>query len=66
MLGEVLEAELDTQLGYEKSTRRVDTVTPKNDRNGHTQKTVKTQLGEVEITVPRDRNGEYQPQRRRS
>ncbi|WWV70220.1 Transposase, Mutator family [Sporomusa ovata DSM 2662] len=27
-----------------------------------TKKKVKTQLGEVEITIPRDRNGEYEPQ----
>lgn len=34
----------------------------KNYRNGYSQKTVKTQLGEVKVKVPRDRNGEYEPQ----
>ena len=34
----------------------------KNYRNGYGKKTVKTQLGEVEIKIPRDRNGEYEPQ----
>ena len=34
----------------------------KNYRNGYSKKTVKTQLGEVDIKVPRDRNGEYEPQ----
>ena len=33
----------------------------KNYHNGYSKKTVKTQLGEVEIQVPRDRNGEYEP-----
>lgn len=30
--------------------------------HGSWKKTVKTQLGEVEVKVPRDRNGEYEPQ----
>ncbi len=34
----------------------------KNYRNGYSKKTVKTQLGEVEVKIPRDRNGEYEPQ----
>lgn len=33
----------------------------KNYRNGYSKKTVKTQMGELEIKVPRDRNGEYEP-----
>ncbi len=36
--------------------------TPKNYRNGYSKKTVKTQLGEVDVKIPRDRNGEYEPQ----
>ena len=35
---------------------------PRNYRNGHSKKTVKTQLGAVEVKIPRDRNGEYEPQ----
>lgn len=65
VLGEVLEAELDTTLGYNKQDRRTgneSTEKTKNYRNGHTTKTVKTQIGEVQISVPRDRNGEYEPQ----
>jgi len=64
VLGEVLEAELDTTLGYEKQERRPDEEAekePRNYRNGHTTKTVKTQLGEVAVSVPRDRNGEFEP-----
>lgn len=33
----------------------------KNYRNGYSEKTVKTQIGEVQVKVPRDRNGEYEP-----
>jgi transposase-like protein len=61
----VMEGELDQELGYEKSQRESKGTVesePKNYRNGYSQKTVKTQLGEVDINVPRDRNGKYEPQ----
>lgn len=64
VLQQVMEAELDTKLGYEKSERTPnddENGLSKNYRNGHSKKTVKTQLGEVTINVPRDRNGEYEP-----
>lgn len=59
VLQEALEAEMDTQLGYDKYD-----VTEKqtlNSRNGYSKKTIKTQLGAVELNIPRDRNGEYEP-----
>ena len=65
VLQQVMESELEAQLGYEKSQRQSEsTVEPgtRNYRNGYSKKTVKTQLGEVEVKVPRDRNGEYEPQ----
>ena len=61
---QVMESELDVELGYEKSERMSDsesTNLSKNYRNGYSKKTVKTQLGEIEVKVPRDRNGEYEP-----
>ena len=64
VLQQVMEAELDTKLGYEKSQRTAnedESGLSKNYRNGHSKKTVKTQLGEVTINIPRDRNGEYEP-----
>ena len=64
VLQQVMEAELDTKLGYEKSERPSndgENDLSKNYRNGHSKKTVKTQLGEVTINIPRDRNGEYEP-----
>lgn len=60
ILEEVLQCEIEEQLGYEKHQRRSDL--PKNYRNGSTKRKLKTQLGEVEVTVPRDRNGSYEPQ----
>jgi putative transposase len=65
VLQQVMESELDTELGYEKSVRTSDSAVEndcRNYRNGYSQKTVKTQLGEVDIKVPRDRNGSYEPQ----
>lgn len=61
---QVMESELDVELGYEKSERMSDSENvnlSKNYRNGYSKKTVKTQLGEIEVKIPRDRNGEYEP-----
>ncbi len=64
MVGEMLEAgldgELDEELGYSKYDYRNKDV--ENSRNGHSKKTLKTSFGETEIKVPRDRNGEFEPQ----
>ena len=63
VLQQVMESELDAELGNEKSQRTSETAVAnnrRNYRNGYSKKTVKTQLGEVEVKVPRDRNGEYQ------
>ena len=65
VLQQVMEAELEEKLGYEKSERLSndeDNGCRKNYRNGYSKKTVKTQLGEVDVKIPRDRNGEYEPQ----
>lgn len=61
VLEEVLQCELEEQLGYEKHERRADAA-PTNYRNGSTKRKLKTQIGEIEIEVPRDRKGEYEPQ----
>lgn len=64
VLQQVMECELSDELGYEKSQRESNPDcgnVSKNYRNGYSQKTVKTQLGEVELKIPRDRNGEYEP-----
>lgn len=55
-----LDAELDDELGYSKyDYRNKDTD---NSRNGHSGKTLRTSFGEVDISVPRDRKGEFEPQ----
>ncbi|MGD6858341.1 IS256 family transposase [Bacillus infantis] len=60
ILEEVLQCEIEEQLGYEKHQRRSNG--PSNYRNGATKRKLKTQFGEVEVSVPRDRNGSYEPQ----
>ena len=65
VLQTVIEVELEEKPGYEKSERVSNTGEEnmsKNYRNGYSKKTVKTQLGEVDVKIPRDRNGEYSPQ----
>jgi len=61
VMNEVLQSEIEEKLGHDKHERRSSGAAP-NYRNGVTKRKVKTQLGEVEIEVPRDRNGEYEPQ----
>ncbi|GAB6189759.1 hypothetical protein JCM30566_15010 [Marinitoga arctica] len=56
----MLKAEMDYELGYEKYLRKNDDND--NYRNGYSKKTVITKNGEMELTVPRDRNGEFEPQ----
>ncbi len=55
-----LEAELDGELGYSRyDYKNKDTD---NSRNGHSSKTLRTSFGDVEVSVPRDRKGEFEPQ----
>lgn len=59
VLQETLEAEMDTQLGYDKYD--VSEKQTQNSRNGYSKKTIKSELGPVELNIPRDRNGEFEP-----
>jgi len=55
-----LESELDEELGYSKyDYKNKDTD---NSRNGHSSKTLRTSFGDVDVSVPRDRKGEFEPQ----
>jgi len=59
LLQEALEAEMDNELGYSKyNWKNKDTG---NSRNGHTKKTVRSNFGEVELNMPRDTDGEFEP-----
>ena len=58
---EMLKAELDEHLGYEKHSK--DGYGSGNSRNGSYSKTVKTDnLGDLILNIPRDRNGDFEPQ----
>ena len=60
VLQEALEVELEEKLGYDKY--QISDKTTTNSRNGYSKKTVKSELGSIEINIPRDRNGEFEPQ----
>ncbi|MFC8501896.1 transposase [Pedococcus sp. NPDC057267] len=59
LLQSALEAELSSHLGYDKH----DPVGRNrgNSRNGSTPKTVRTEIGDVTVAVPRDRHGTFEP-----
>src|SRR3990167_8983694 len=59
LLQEALETELDHELGYSKydwKNKETD-----NSRNGHTKKTVSSKFGKMDISIPRDTKGEFNP-----
>lgn len=55
----MLQAEMSDHLGYDKHA--VSGKNSGNSRNGVSGKTLKTEQGELPITVPRDRNGSFDP-----
>ena len=59
ILQELMEAELDATLGYEKNQK--GELSTDNKRNGHSPKTLKSQYGEFQVDIPRDRKGEFEP-----
>jgi transposase-like protein len=57
---EMLQAELDEELGYSKHSKQG--YNSGNSRNGSFSKTIATEnVGEVVLNIPRDRNGEFEP-----
>ncbi|MBD5160533.1 MAG: hypothetical protein HDT14_00630, partial [Oscillibacter sp.] len=56
-----MEVELDEELGRERCQSAEASEATPNYRNGYSRETVKTQLGEVDIKVPRDRKGSFEP-----
>ena len=57
---DMLKAELDSELGYKKNSQ--ESKTTDNRRNGSYPKTVTSSMGEIELNIPRDRKGEYEPE----
>lgn len=56
----MLEAEMDQKLGYSKyDYQNKDTD---DSRNGYSHKTVTSSMGDIELDIPRDRKGEFEPQ----
>ena len=56
----MLEAEMDEKLGYSKYDYRNKETD--DSRNGYSKKTVISSLGEIDLDIPRDRKGEFEPQ----
>ncbi|WP_062055177.1 IS256 family transposase [Aquimarina longa] len=56
-LESMLQGELDAHLGYPKNAKNLTS----NARNGTTSKQVKTEFGKSQITIPRDRQGSFEP-----
>jgi len=56
---QMLKGELDAHLGYSKSSQGEKQTADR--RNGYSCKTIKTNLGETVIDVPRDRDGSFEP-----
>ncbi len=59
ILETALTVELDDHLGYDRHGRRPEGSM--NARNGTTPKTVHTDVGPVDLDVPRDRDGSFEP-----
>ena len=56
---EMLEAELDEHLGYDRYDNQNKKTT--NSRNGSRNKNIKSDFGQVGISIPRDREGSFEP-----
>ena len=54
-----LEGELEGELGYAKYDTKNKEID--NSRNGFGDKTLHTSYGDVDVKIPRDRQGEYEP-----
>ena len=63
LLGEtiqtMLEGEMEEELGYSKYN--YDEKNTENSRNGYSPKSVRSEYGEIELDIPRDRHNEFEP-----
>lgn len=60
MIQGLLEGELEDELGYSKYDYHEKETD--NSRNSYSKKTVRSSSGNIELDIPRDRNGEFEPQ----
>jgi len=58
-ISEMLEAELEDDLGYSRYDYKNKTTT--NSRNGYSKKSLKSNYGKTDIKIPRDRDGQFEP-----
>ena len=56
----MLEDEIEHELGYAKNS--VSEKNTSNSRNGYSKKTVRSEYGNINLDIPRDRNAEFEPQ----
>ena len=56
----MLETEIENELEYVKHSMKDKTTS--NARNGHSKKTVRSEYGNIDLDIPRDRNAEFEPQ----
>ena len=55
----MLEAELDNELGYSKyDSKNKVTI---NSLNGHSKNTFRSDYGKLDVDIPRDREGDFEP-----
>ncbi len=57
-----LNAEMKTHLETQQAESQMTGKQSGNRRNGYSQKTIKGEFGQAQINIPRDRNGEFEPQ----
>ena len=59
MFEAMLQGEMNAHLGYDNNSKEAKAT--ENCRNGYIDKNVKTSMGEMNISVPRDRDGSFEP-----
>ena len=62
MFEAMLQGEMDDHLGYESNDHGYKATS--NRRNGYTNKTLKTTMGDIDIQSPRDRDGSFERKRK--
>ena len=75
IIEEMLEVERDDYLGYQKYQRRKESDpesentstdskghSNENCRNGYSPKTVRSSQGDIKLDIPRDRDGQFEPE----
>ena len=58
----ILNAEMDEHLSEPRQDEIAEDMQPGNHRNGYSKKTVLTENAAIEVLIPRDRHGTFEPQ----